>query len=249
MLISVCINSLVSAILQIDNLPTRKLKRPAPATRAAAQDDALENAVGESSSHEAEDNQNDSSTVTAANGVQKTTKKVRKTYERRGWMVDEGESEDDFDYGQKEDPMKDWKVEKIPDNSSTVSSKHGGRERQVINRKTRGFAVTEMILNDLKRETAAAKQRNRKERAAAEAEGGDDSLSDGDNRKNRSPGSVPKLTGKAKRAQYNAEKIKRIGTHYYETANVKNRNRDRVKTVDSELGNRGHMKKKPTKGR
>lgn len=159
------------------------------------------------------------------------SKKIRKTYEKQGWMVDEGSSEDDFDYGQKEDPKKDWKIEKL---SKKDTKKQTGRDRQLINRKTRGFVVTEMIMNDLKRETAAAKKRRREQRVAAEDE---------------NPQPEQKLTGREKRAEYNAKKIKRIGTHYYETANVKNRNRDRVKTADPELGNRGHMKKKPTNGK
>lgn len=161
-------------------------------------------------------------------------------------MVDEGsdDDDDDYDYGQKEDPKKNWKIEKITDTTSSdpaVGLKKAvgsNRQRQLINRKTRGFVVTEMIMNDLKQKTAEAKLRRKRERAEAAAEdGGSDEEQQ------------PKLSGKAKRAEYNANKVKRIGTHYYETANVKNRNRDRVKAVDAELANRGHTKKKPARGK
>lgn len=156
--------------------------------------------------------------------------KIRgKTFEHKGWMVDEEKSDHsdtEYDDALREEKRKQWKIEEAKE-----PQKKSGRERQAINRKTRGFAVTGMVMKELKERTLDAKKIRKMEAAENESDNDDDDEE-----------SQPKLTGKAKRAMYNAQKVKRIGTHYYETANVKNRNRDKVGTVDPELANRGHQK-------
>ncbi|OQR80400.1 nucleolar GTP-binding protein 2-like [Tropilaelaps mercedesae] len=192
------------------------------------------------------DRQNSWIVVNELSSISKRTQRnVYKTYERRGGMVDERDSEDHFDYRQKEDHMGNWKVEQMLAADNRSVRKKSGREKQLVNRKRRGFAVTRMVMNDLKRETVAAKKRRRKEQAVEEG----NKFEDDENGHGVQGPTEPKLTGKAKRAQYNAQKIKRIGIHYYETANVKNRNRDCVKFANPELAIRGRMKKKPMKGR
>lgn len=88
---------------------------------------------------------------------------------------------------------------------------------------TKGFSVTGMIMKELRDRTREAKRKSRQE-AEDEPE-------------------PEQLTGKQKRAMYNAQKVRKIGRHFYETANVKNRNRDRVRAIDPDLANRGHTKK------
>ncbi|XP_003743977.1 nucleolar GTP-binding protein 2 [Galendromus occidentalis] len=160
----------------------------------------------------------------SADSAQPSTSRGR-TFEYKGWMVDEEKSDHsdtEYDEALREEKRKQWKVEEAKQTKSK-----SGRERQAVNRKTRGFAVTGMMMKELKDRAQDAKKQRKIEAA--------DNESDEEE-------SQPKITGKAKRAMYNAQKVKRIGTHYYETANVKNRNRDRVGVVDPEMANRGHQR-------
>lgn len=54
---------------------------------------------------------------------------------------------------------------------------------------------------------------------------------------------VPKLTAKKRRQMERAEKSKKVGVHFYESANVKNRNRFKKASSSSERGFLGHTKK------
>uniref|UniRef100_A0A2R5LP79 Nucleolar GTP-binding protein 2 n=1 Tax=Ornithodoros turicata TaxID=34597 RepID=A0A2R5LP79_9ACAR len=62
-------------------------------------------------------------------------------------------------------------------------------------------------------------------------------------RRDDSDDETPKLTGKEKRRLMNAQKVKKIGHHFYDYANVKNKPREK-KPVNHKLGFRGHTKKK-----
>ena len=53
----------------------------------------------------------------------------------------------------------------------------------------------------------------------------------------------PKLKSKQRRKLERDAKTKKVGVHYYETANVKNKNRDKKKLIDLQNSSRGHNKK------
>lgn len=53
---------------------------------------------------------------------------------------------------------------------------------------------------------------------------------------------APKLSGKEKRRMMNAQKVRKVGHHFYDYANVKNRPREK-KPITHSLGFRGHSKK------
>jgi nuclear GTP-binding protein len=56
-----------------------------------------------------------------------------------------------------------------------------------------------------------------------------------------------KLTSKERRRMEREAKTKKIGTHFYETTNVKNRNRRKAQPADDGLAFRGHSKKATNK--
>lgn len=53
---------------------------------------------------------------------------------------------------------------------------------------------------------------------------------------------VVKLTSKQRRRIEREQKRKKTGSNFYEVTNVKNRNRNKIKPVDTSLGMRGHRK-------
>ena len=52
-----------------------------------------------------------------------------------------------------------------------------------------------------------------------------------------------KLSSKQRRRLEREAKSKKVGVHYYETANIKNKNRDKKKIIDLQNSSRGHNKK------
>ena len=58
-------------------------------------------------------------------------------------------------------------------------------------------------------------------------------------------GEMKSLTSKEKRRIERSNKRKTTGSNFYEVTNVKNRNRNKMKPNENQLGLRGHTKKKP----
>ncbi|XP_055019693.1 nucleolar GTP-binding protein 2 [Boleophthalmus pectinirostris] len=168
-----------------------------------------------------------------------------------GEEEEESEEEAEDEEGNKAKPSNG----EVEESSTTEPSNKGSREiireldekiakyKQFLDRaKSKRFsairipkALSDKALADMKKKqeaAEAAKQAQRRERNNKKRKADDDE-----------PAQAPRLTSKQKRAIERAKKDKKVGVRYYETHNVKNKNKNRKKPASATEGHKAKRSK------